>query len=128
MTQPSQQTCHACQTEIQHLIDYLDAATFSDVERVPNLVEQARTACQALILEGVLESDDFECVAVHHRRLQRLIELNAPEQIIQHEFTWLKRMAGILLELAQGQQPVFTTEEQEELEFHRVLNSLDDDE
>jgi hypothetical protein len=128
MTHPSQQTCQACHTEIQRLIDYLDAATFSDMERVPHLVDKARTACQALIVVGVLESDDFESVAVRYRRLQRLIELNGPEQIIQHEFTWLQRMAGILIELAQGQEPVFTTEEQEDLEFHQVLNGFNDDE
>ena len=119
----------ACKTEIQALIDYLNASTSSDVDLVPNLLEKVRFVCQELIRGGVLESDDFESVAVRHRRLRRLIELNAPEQIIQHEFKWLKRMAGILLELAEGQQPIFTTEEQAEFEFHRVLNeSLEDSE
>jgi hypothetical protein len=124
MTQP---TCNACKTEIQGLIDYLNASNSSDVELVPNLLERVRFGCQELILGGVLESDDFESVAARHRRLRRLIELNAPEQIIEHEFKWLKRMAGILLELAEGQQPIFTAEEQEEFEFHRVLNESFED-
>ena len=122
MTQPIQQTCNACKTEIQRLIHYLNASTSSDVALMPNLLEKVSFVCRELILGGVLESDDFDSVAVRHSRLRRLIELNAPEQIIEHEFKWLKRMAGILLEFTDGQQPIFTAEEQEEFEFHRVLN------
>jgi hypothetical protein len=119
------ESCDACQAAIQNLIAYLNAETSADLVLLSEYLEKTRLSCQLLLQKGVLEAQDFDSVQIRYTRLQRLRELDAPPQIIAHEFTWLKRMAGILLELTQGREPIFTEEEQEDLEQHRHIEELD---
>lgn len=118
----------SCKISIEALIAWLKGSTLHDQETFPERMDQMVLSCQPFLEQGLLEVDDFECIRVRHRRLQRLLELQAPIQIIENEFKWMKRMTEILLDLIAGQEPNFSREESEELRWQSEIDSTFDDE
>ena len=123
MTAIDDTSTDTCRISIEVLLVWLKDSTLHDQETFPERLDQMVLSCQPLVEQGLLELDDFECIRVRHRRLQRLLELQAPIQIVDNEFKWMKRMTEILLDLIAGQEPNFSQEEIEELRWQNELDS-----
>lgn len=116
-------TTYPCKTSIQTLLAWLNDSKLHDQETFAERLDLMCLFCQPLVEQGLLEIDDFECIRVRHRRLQRLLELQAPLQIVENEFKWMKRMTEILLDVIAGQEPNFSKEELEELRWQSEIDS-----
>lgn len=100
----------ACEEQIRGLQAYLQQRSFYELDGFLDLLEKTRRSCQPLLQQKRLEEDDFDCIRIRHQGIQRLCAQNAPHQIIEHEFKWLKRMTDFLLDLIEAHSPQMTQE------------------
>ena len=115
----------ACEEQIRGLQAYLQQRSFHELDGFLDLLEKTRGSCQPLLQQKRLEENDFDCIRIRHQGIKRLCVLNAPHQIIEHEFKWLKRMTDFLLDLIEAPSPQMTQKEIDSEDRHMTADSND---
>jgi hypothetical protein len=109
----------------QHLFEYVSARPPGNMPEFQARIQAVQDYCNETGWESLpVEPLDIDVVENRYRRLNRLVELNAPEAIINNEHHWLKRMAEFLFLIARNEHPKLTEEEQDELNQVLKLQSL----
>jgi len=108
----------------QHLFDYVSAQIPGKMPEFQAKIQAVQDYCDETGWGSLpVEQLDIDVVENRYRRLNRLVELNAPEVIINNEHKWLKRMAEFLFLIARNEHPRLTKEEQ--IEHDEVLELQD---
>jgi len=108
----------------QHLFDYVSAQIPGNMPEFQAKIQAVQDYCDETGWQSLpVEQLDIDVVENRYRRLNRLVELNAPEVIINNEHKWLKRMAEFLFLIARNEHPRLTEEEQ--IEHDEVLELQD---
>jgi len=73
------------------------------------------------------QAETFELSKKRINRLMRLMELNAPHEIIETEYNWFRIEVARADKITHGEDAPYTEEQISELEFLRKIESAWDD-
>ena len=73
------------------------------------------------------QPETFELPKKRLNRLMRLMELNAPHEIIENEYNWFRVEVARADKITHGEDAPYTEEQISELEFLREIESEWDD-